>query len=75
MGNTTPSSWPIWKWIHINIVAPFKLFRIKIRSSLNNGSNNFILNPRNVVLETSITPNKSTSNLACVKLSHLNTYP
>lgn len=28
---TTPSSWPIWKWIHINTVAPFKNFRTKIR--------------------------------------------
>ncbi|GGP16359.1 ClbS/DfsB family four-helix bundle protein [Oceanobacillus neutriphilus] len=28
---TTPSSWPIWKWIHINTVAPFKSFRTKIR--------------------------------------------
>lgn len=28
---TTPSSWPIWKWIHINTVAPFKTFRTKIR--------------------------------------------
>ncbi|MBY7144886.1 ClbS/DfsB family four-helix bundle protein [Virgibacillus sp. NKC19-3] len=28
---TTPSSWPIWKWLHINTVAPFKSFRAKIR--------------------------------------------
>ncbi|RKJ50830.1 DfsB family protein [Butyricicoccus sp. 1XD8-22] len=28
---TTPSNWPIWKWIHINTVAPFKSFRAKIR--------------------------------------------
>lgn len=28
---TTPSRWPIWKWIHINTVAPFKSFRTKIR--------------------------------------------
>lgn len=28
---TTPSRWPIWKWIHINTVAPFKSFRSKIR--------------------------------------------
>lgn len=28
---TTPSSWPIWKWIHLNTVAPFKSFRTKIR--------------------------------------------
>jgi len=29
--SSTPSNWPIWKWIHINTVAPFKTFRIKIR--------------------------------------------
>lgn len=29
--SSTPSNWPIWKWIHINTVAPFKSFRIKIR--------------------------------------------
>ncbi|WP_018665419.1 ClbS/DfsB family four-helix bundle protein [Heyndrickxia acidiproducens] len=29
--NSTPSKWPIWKWIHINTVAPFKTFRTKIR--------------------------------------------
>lgn len=28
---TAPSNWPIWKWIHINTVAPFKTFRTKIR--------------------------------------------
>lgn len=28
---STPSNWPIWKWIHINTVAPFKTFRSKIR--------------------------------------------
>lgn len=28
---STPSNWPIWKWIHINTVAPFKTFRTKIR--------------------------------------------
>ncbi len=28
---STPSNWPIWKWIHINTVAPFKSFRGKIR--------------------------------------------
>lgn len=28
---TTPSNWPIWKWIHINTVALFKSFRTKIR--------------------------------------------
>lgn len=29
--SSTPSNWPIWKWIHINSVAPFKTFRAKIR--------------------------------------------
>ncbi len=29
--SSTPSKWPIWKWIHINTVAPFKTFRTKIR--------------------------------------------
>ena len=29
--SSTPSNWPIWKWIHINTVAPFKSFRAKIR--------------------------------------------
>lgn len=29
---STPSNWAIWKWIHINTVAPFKSFRTKIRS-------------------------------------------
>jgi hypothetical protein len=29
--SSTPSDWPIWKWIHINTVAPFKSFRGKIR--------------------------------------------
>ena len=29
--SSTPSRWPIWKWIHINTVAPFKNFRSKIR--------------------------------------------
>lgn len=28
---STPSDWPIWKWIHINTAAPFKSFRTKIR--------------------------------------------
>ena len=27
----TKANWPIWKWIHINSVAPFKSFRSKIR--------------------------------------------
>lgn len=29
--SSTPANWPIWKWIHINTVAPFKTFRTKIR--------------------------------------------
>lgn len=29
--SSTPSKWPIWKWVHINSVAPFKSFRTKIR--------------------------------------------
>jgi hypothetical protein len=29
--SSTPSKWPIWKWIHINTVAPFSSFRSKIR--------------------------------------------
>lgn len=29
--SSTPSNWPIWKLIHINTVAPFKSFRIKIQ--------------------------------------------
>ena len=28
---STPSNWPVWKWIHTNTVAPFKSFRTKIR--------------------------------------------
>lgn len=28
---STPSNWPIWKWVHINTAAPFKSFRSKIR--------------------------------------------
>lgn len=28
---STKSNWPIWKWVHINTVAPFKSFRGKIR--------------------------------------------
>lgn len=28
---STPSNWPVWKWIHMNTVAPFKSFRSKIR--------------------------------------------
>lgn len=29
--SSTPSAWPLWKWIHINTVAPFTTFRTKIR--------------------------------------------
>ena len=29
--SSTPSKWPIWKWVHINTVAPFKSFRSKVR--------------------------------------------
>lgn len=29
--SSTPSNWPIWKWVHINTVAPFTSFRTKIR--------------------------------------------
>ncbi|MDO5090540.1 MAG: ClbS/DfsB family four-helix bundle protein [Cardiobacteriaceae bacterium] len=28
---TTPAQWPLWKWTHINTVAPFTNFRSKIR--------------------------------------------
>lgn len=28
---TTPAKWPIYKWVHINTVAPFTNFRTKIR--------------------------------------------
>ena len=28
---STPSNWPIWKWVHMNTVAPFQSFRGKIR--------------------------------------------
>jgi hypothetical protein len=27
----TKSNWPMWKWVHINSVAPFKSFRTKIK--------------------------------------------
>jgi hypothetical protein len=27
----TNANWPLWKWVHINSVAPFKSFRTKIR--------------------------------------------
>jgi len=38
--STTPSNWPVWKWVHINSVAPFKSFRSKVRKwkRLNAGS-------------------------------------
>jgi hypothetical protein len=29
--SSTPSKWPVWKWLHINSVAPFTNFRTKIR--------------------------------------------
>ncbi|MDR0908396.1 MAG: ClbS/DfsB family four-helix bundle protein [Spirochaetaceae bacterium] len=29
--SSTSSNWPIWKWVHINTVAPFTNFRSKIR--------------------------------------------
>ncbi|MDR0889336.1 MAG: ClbS/DfsB family four-helix bundle protein [Oscillospiraceae bacterium] len=29
--SSTPSNWPIWKWVHINTAAPFKTFRAQIR--------------------------------------------
>lgn len=28
---TTTAKWPVYKWIHINSVAPFTNFRSKIR--------------------------------------------
>ena len=28
---STSSNWPVWRWVHINTVAPFKSFRTKIR--------------------------------------------
>ena len=28
---STPADWPLWKWVHINTVAPFKTFRAKTR--------------------------------------------
>ena len=28
---STPANWPVWRWVHINTVAPFKTFRTKIR--------------------------------------------
>jgi len=29
--SSTPSAWPVCKWLHINTVAPFTSFRTKIR--------------------------------------------
>jgi hypothetical protein len=29
--SSTPSNWPVWKWVHINTVAPYKTFRAQIR--------------------------------------------
>lgn len=40
--STTKSNWPIWKWIHINTVAPFKTFRTKIRKWKKLNLNNYI---------------------------------
>lgn len=35
----TKANWPMWKWIHINSVAPFMSFRSKIRlTRLNQGT-------------------------------------
>lgn len=28
---STPSNWPVWRWVNTNTVAPFKTFRSKIR--------------------------------------------
>ena len=28
---TTPARWPVYKWVHINTVAPFTNFRMQIR--------------------------------------------
>lgn len=28
---STPANWPVWKWVHINTVAPFQSFRTKVR--------------------------------------------
>jgi hypothetical protein len=30
--SSTPSKWPVWKWVQVNTVAPFKSFRAKIRT-------------------------------------------
>ena len=30
--SSTPSAWPVAKWVHINTVAPFTSFRTRIRS-------------------------------------------
>lgn len=30
--SSTPSAWPVAKWVHINTVAPFNSFRTRIRS-------------------------------------------
>ena len=29
--SSTPAAWPVYKWLHINTVAPFTTFRTKIR--------------------------------------------
>jgi hypothetical protein len=28
--SSTPSNWPVWKWVHINTVAPLKSLKIGI---------------------------------------------
>ena len=30
--SSTPSAWPVAKWVHMNTVAPFTSFRTKIRA-------------------------------------------
>ena len=30
--SSTPSAWPVAKWVHINTVAPFTSFRTRIRA-------------------------------------------
>ena len=29
--SSTPSNWPVWRWVHINTVSPFTSLRSKIR--------------------------------------------
>ena len=35
---SSASNWPVWKWVHINTVAPFKSFRTKMRKWKKNRS-------------------------------------